>query len=258
MSLEQPIHSWDSSMSKHFAMGLILFLGLFLCCGNERKQQRAMARDYNVIRTAAVMHVDLPPAPEDTFTYGQGNALMKILHERYVRLAKVEEELVSLFKGSDPWTYPMEWTDAEKIKTYRSQAEHLLVLLNEYQVLVDGTTGTNALQSIKASGLSYRGQKIFTEGIASQTVVSERTQMLITLIRSWGEKEVELLTLLDEKRESMDGSTPLFPKAEQAERFRKLQRQIQEERQFLVDPLAGFEDAQARLRQQLQTEARKL
>jgi hypothetical protein len=244
-------------MSKRFFVGLLV-AGLLLGCGDERRQQRNMAKDLNAIKTAAVMHVELPSLPEVTFNYGRGAALMKELYEHYVQLSKAELELLTLIKGSDPWTYPLEWADSEKLKEYRKDAERLLVVLEEYRNLVDETTGSKALQSIQASGLGWRGKGIFTDSIQSQAVLSERTREIIRLVRSWDEKEVELLTLLDENRESMDGTTPIFPELSQAEQFRKLLRAIQDERQFLTEPLARFEDAQARYLQQLQTEARKL
>jgi hypothetical protein len=211
---------------------------LLLACGHQREQQLNIMKDLVAMQQARVAQQEIPPPSEDAKRYGQGDALVHYMYERFVKVTALDKEFIALVKESEMWTSPTEWKDPQKVKVLRKKAERLVAVVDEYTQLADETTGEKAMDKIRSFKLGSRFNDEYRSGLQEGSDLLGELKTLMATAKNWGERMVDLLTLVDEKLAKMDGNIPKFEKIEDAERYRNLNYKIQEEKNLLGE-LAG-------------------
>jgi len=227
-------------------MFTLLLLALLFGCRNEREHEKNMLADLTAIQEAINTHQEIPPLSEDPHRYGRGVEIMRFCHERAVRLAVLQPEFTALLKESTTWVTPREWSDRTKLKATRAKAERLLVVIRNMESIQEDFFGERFHQSVLAFKLGPRFEQGYRDAMGQETELIEASRALMTAVRLWAEKGVELFTLVDEKLVTMDEELPKFAEASDAEAYRRLLRETHELWAGLREPVMHFQDALAK------------
>jgi len=214
---------------------LILPLVVLAClsCGHEREQQQNLLKDMVSMQQAMVAQQEIPAPSEDQERYGKGDALIRYMYDRFLKVSALNQEFLALVKETELWTSPAEWKDRQKVKVLRKKAERLVAVVDEYTEVIDETIGEKGLEKIHSFKLGSSFNRSYGIGLQEAAEMLGELNTLMTTTRNWAQKMAELLALVDEKLVKMDGKIPKFEQIEEAERYRRLNYQIQEEKHLL-------------------------
>jgi hypothetical protein len=214
---------------------LFALLAVLMACGRQKEQERNVLTDLEAMRKAATAQQEVPPPSEDPARYGKAEPVVKFLYERYVRVSELNREFMALMQETEYWVSPGQWKDREKVKTLRSKAERLVVVVDRYTELMDETTGEKAMTTLRSFDLGSRFMDDFSRGLMEHSQLIGETNTLLEVMWGWSQRMAELLALVDEKLVKMDGDIPKFGTSEDAERYRDLRFKIEQEKLTLVE-----------------------
>ncbi len=205
---------------------------LSLACHPERQAQReATLKVLGSLMEGLEQGQAPEPLPVDLKPYGREAAILVFAHPRISKAIRLNREVSPLIRASMAWMSPRSWAEKATVNQFRTQADQLLGLLDEHNVVLEETFGRKGQRDIDSMDLPAESREAFRKGLQEAYDRTSLTRGFLEAYRERIQKQRDLLAFLEGHLDRMDDTRALFPTPEEGATYRRM---VSEERAAMM------------------------